>query len=662
MLRDLPRRKTIWVFVVFIILYVVLIYGRTYDFSFISIDDAFYVNKNEYVKPGLTFAGVKWALLARHAANWHPVTWISHMVDVSLFGMNPGAMHLVNAGLHLANALLLFWALNGLFGDLVVSGVLALLFAIHPAHVESVAWISERKDVLCSLFWFLGLIVWERHARRGGRAPYLLVLAIYAIGLASKPMLVTFPFVLLLLDHWPLDRFRRVPGTGWKGWLASNRWILLEKVPLLVMSLITCALTIWAQSGMKAIRSLEAYSIPIRIANAGIAYAKYLIMMVAPHQLAFYYPHPGAGFSRMQLILSVLVLGGITGLAIRWRHSRPYLIVGWGWYLITLVPVIGLVQVGGQALADRYTYIPYIGPGMILVYGAKEAIQRYRVPQGVYIGLGVVYINALLVLSGIQVGYWKTDLELFTRSAKVSPSSLLARKQLGGALFYLNSFDEALEEFQKADSINPDNGETKYLLALTQYKLGHRDEAMQGFEAALKLDPGCVPAHFYLGNLYMERRDYSAAIASFERFLGGDPSRAIMNEEIVPVLLQNARVSLGVSLCLTHEQAKGIARFDEAIQFDPKLGIAYVYKGVALAELKRYGEAVKCFETGLALKPVLGEDTYLAIGDAMLKAGRKPEARGIYQDLLRTFPDSREARVKLAELGSGTPGGRHDQR
>jgi len=430
----------------FLTITTIIVYWQVRTYDFINCDDNLYVIENPSVFSGLTFKNVIWAFTDAHAGNWHPVTWLSHMLDCQVFGLNPGRHHLTNLFFHIANTLLLFLILRMMTGALWQSGFVAALFALHPLHVESVAWIAERKDVLSTFFWMLTMYSYVRYVRAPGLERYWPVLLFFILGLMAKPMLVTLPFVLLLLDYWPLGRFNA--GASHKN-TSAVAGLIREKIPLFVFVAASCSITFFVQKSSGAVRSLEDFSFTVRLANALVSYGGYLAKMVWPHSLAIFYPHPGMP-SALKIAGACLMLIGISYVAVKTASKHPYMIVGWLWYVGTLVPVIGLVQVGPQAMADRYTYIPLIGIFIMIAWGIPEAVASWRQKR---VCLPVLGIGAVILLSALtwgQAAYWKNSHTLFKHAISVTEKNYTIHYNLGIALFDQGGKTEAITHFAEA--------------------------------------------------------------------------------------------------------------------------------------------------------------------------------------------------------------------
>ena len=380
----------------FLIITTFAVYWQVHNHDFINLDDDLYITENDQVQKGLSRESVVWAFTTTHAANWHPLTWLSHMVDFQLYGLNPKGHHLTNVFFHLLNTLLLFFVLQRMTGALWRSGFVAALFALHPLHVESVAWVAERKDVLSTLFWLLTIWAYTWYVERPRRTRYLLTLLTFTLGLMAKPMLVTLPFVLLLLDYWPLGRFQvgqldtALSAPGQASLSTRSVWsqtlrLIWEKAPFFALAAASSIVTFLVQKGGGAVRPWERFPITIRIANGLVSYVKYMGKMIWPSDLAVFYPHPGASLPIWQAVAAGLLLLSISIAAIRLAKNHPYLAVGWLWYLGTLVPIIGFVQVGGQALADRYTYVSLIGLFIIIAWGVSDIVAKWRYQRVVFI-------------------------------------------------------------------------------------------------------------------------------------------------------------------------------------------------------------------------------------------------------------------------------------
>ncbi len=533
--------------------------------GFINYDDQVYVTDNHIVQNGLTWAGVKWAFTTGHASNWHPVTWLSHMLDCELFGLNAGAQHSVNVLIHTANAVLLLLLLFRLTGALWPSAFVAALFAWHPLHVESVAWISERKDVLSTFFALLTLLAYARHAQQVTSAPvrsrftfhvsrfYWLALAFFALGLMSKPMLVTLPFVMLLLDYWPLERFK-VQGSRF-----SLQGLFLEKWPFFLLVLISCIVTFLVQRHGEAVMTIQQFPLRLRVANALIACERYLGKAFWPSNLAILYPLPNhLSWIRAMAATAVGLLGGISWFVWRTHRQRPYLLVGWLWFLGTLVPVIGLVQVGSAAMADRYTYFPLVGVFIAVAFGVRDLADRFQFPKAAVAAAAALTLAGCLVLTENQLRHWYDSESLFAHTLaatggdnpnaqinygvaleqkgrlaealiqyreveRMAPDNLEARYNIGNLLDKMGQPAAALPELLKAVQINPKSPAFHDTLGAVLVELGRLDEAMNQFAEAARLDPAQSAAHFDMGKALLKQGRDAGAIDEFREALRRDP-------------------------------------------------------------------------------------------------------------------------------------------
>lgn len=529
-----------------LVLVTFLVYCRTVGFDFVSMDDYIYVAENPYVRSGLTLQSIRWAFTTTHASNWHPLTWLSLMLDTDtsrfLFGdETPDAefYHLVNVFLHTLNVILLYALLVKTTRAKWPSAFVAAAFAVHPLHVESVAWISERKDVLSTAFWLLTMLAYVRYVgtdeNRRLKA-YMLTLVLFALGLAAKPMLVTLPIVLILTDYWPLGRTapqlsqtRQDNGNSdpHVGVTTSHLSTIRDKLPLFVLAAASCAVTYWAQATGGAVQSFDIRPIGVRIANALVSYIAYLLKTFYPVRLAAYYPHPGTSIPIWQVVGSALVLASVTLIAIRIRKSYPWLIVGWLWYVITLIPVIGLIQVGDQAMADRYTYVPLIGIFISIAFGASELFKGQRAKQ-LLSATAAIAIATLAVCSYIQVGYWRNGVTLFERTIAVtSPQNVVALFNLGVAYQKQRCDDaKASEIYKKAIRIEPRFLDAHFNLGNALTNLDRPAEAWREYQAALKLNPRNSSVYAAMGYLLAKNGRIDEACRQLKKALSINPNNA----------------------------------------------------------------------------------------------------------------------------------------
>jgi len=676
-------------------------YGGLHSNGFIMFDDDEYVTDNTHVLKGLTGESVAWAFTNGDTANWHPLTWLSHMLDVRLFGLNPGRHHLTSLLLHVLNVLLLFLFLLRLTGAPWRSAFVAALFALHPLHVESVAWIAERKDVLSTFFWLLTLIAWLAYVRSKKAFPYVSAMAFYALGLMAKPMLVTLPFTLLLLDFWPLQRLPLSRG----GWSQALKGLLWEKAPLFAMSAASSVVTVIAQRSWGAVQTLDQLPLAWRVGNAMRAYAAYLGKAFWPSSLAVFYPHPRAGVWTSSGIIAVLVLAGVTFLVFRLARKAPYLLFGWLWYLGTLVPVIGLVQVGEQAMADRYTYIPLLGVFIAVTWGAAELAERRPLTRRAVAAAAVCLVGVVFVLTRIQTGYWRDTETLFGHALAVTSDNWLAHNafglaaygrgnpreaiahymealrinegipdvhnNLGLALSDVGQTDQAIEHYNAALDIVPDAPIPLDNLGVALLKLNRPAEAAERFERALKTRPDFPDARHGLGLALTRENRLSEALEQYEKALRLKPDSAEflndmglalggMNrlEEAIERLEQavtikpdfvDARINLGVALDHAGRTAEALEQFQRALKIKPGSAKALDNLGLALARMNRMPEALERFQQAVVADPESADaQCHLAI--ALTRAHRFEEARGHFEQALRVKPDFEPARAGLENV------------
>jgi protein O-mannosyl-transferase len=490
------------------------VFGQTFHHQFINYDDPLYVFDNTQVRAGLTWRGIEWAFTHVHSQNWHPLTTISHMLDCQLFGVNPGAHHLVNVFLHSIAAVLLFVLLQQMTSRLWTSAFAAAVFAIHPLRVESVAWIAERKDVLSGMFFMLTLVAYVAYARKQTLGRYVTMSILFACGLMSKPMLITTPIVLLLLDYWPLDRF------------AKSTWskLLIEKIPLFALSAGSCLATLSAQNF--ALGSTEFLPLKWRITNAVISYFEYVGQMFWPVDLIPFYVHPENRLEWWRLLLAVIVLISLTAIAFSRRRQNPYLIVGWFWYLVMLIPVIGIVQVGLQGHADRYTYLPQIGLDVALVWLVSDLTKSWRARKIMLSVAGTIILTALSILSVIQTMHWRDTETLWRHTLAVTPDNDVAHAGLGGILFVRGKVDESIEHYERALRLRDGNVAAHFGLGLALAAKEKTDPAIFHFQKALSIQPDYIAASNDLGVLFASKGEIKEAIAAWRQSLSFDPDNA----------------------------------------------------------------------------------------------------------------------------------------
>ena len=568
-----------------------LVFGQTLRHDFVNYDDNDYVTKNAQVSRGLTLEGIAWAFTRVHCSNWHPLTWISHMVDCQFYGLNPWGHHLTSVLLHAANAILLFLLVRKMTGAVWRSAFVAAVFAIHPLRVESVAWVAERKDVLSGLFFMLTLMAYVRYARAGSRARYVMVLVLFALGLMCKPMLVSLPLVLLLLDYWPLNRLPSLSLTS-----AENRKILarllLEKVPLFLLVLASSAMTMIAQRA--SMQPIARVTFPARLANAALAYVDYISQMFWPKDLAVLYPWYPQRLAASQVAVAALVLAGIS-LGVFLFRRRRYLVTGWLWYLIMLVPVIGIVHVGNQSQADRYTYLPQIGLYLLLAWGAFELGARLVFYRVLLATVAVAALVALIFQARVQASYWQDGETLWSHALEATTQNIIAEANLGDALYSKGKDTEAWMHFGNSLRINRHQPTLLSSVGVFYLEAGRIEEALAHLQEAVEMEPKCEDAYYNLGNVYLTIGNGPEALVHYQRALDLDPDdiQALNNMAWILATWPNERVRDGLRAFTLAEHADSLTRGQNQV-IRATLAAAY-------AETGRFPEAVQTAERAIRL-------------------------------------------------------------
>ena len=587
-----------------LVLLTLAVYNPVSHHPFVNYDDNLYITQNFHVRSGLSWASARWAFTTLEQANWYPLTWMSHQLDYELFGLNPAGHHYSNVLLHGLNAMLLFLVLQWATGMSWRSLMVATLFAVHPVNVESVAWVAERKTLLSMVFFLLALGAYGRYARKPGWGRYTAVLALFALGLMSKPMVITLPCVLLLWDYWPLHRMgnsQAEKASGVKG--RSFAWLMGEKLPLFALSAASAVVTMRAQAQGGAVRSMGEFSLAGRLANALVAYGRYLVHAIWPVRLSPMYPHPSE-LPVWQIGLAAVVLGAITVLVVRRRKQR-YLLVGWFWFLGTLVPMIGLVQVGEQALADRYAYLPYVGLFLMVCWGAGEWVKVHKVEARWLTATAAIVLLALVALTSRQIGYWQNNIALWRHALQATDDNFVAEDNLGGALLDEGRSEEAITHFQRAQAINPADPMSRLNIAAYAQQHGRLQEAIAGDEAVLRMtSEGGLQATAYsnLGSAYRELHNYTRARAMYEAALKMAPTNA------------QAWMGLGLVEEKNGQMSQAAEDFRRATEFAPSDG------------------------------------NYLLLAQALEKAGRESEAKAAEGEAGRLSGDLAEAKRRVNRL------------
>ena len=597
-----------------IVIGTVAVFWQVTGNNFVNYDDEDYVTANGRVQAGLTEESIAWAFTSMHASNWHPLTWISHMLDWRIYGQNAMGHHLTSLLLHAANVLLLFLALCRMTKSVWRSAFVAALFGIHPLHVESVAWIAERKDVLSAFFWMLTMLAYTWYVERPSIARYLPVVLAFALGLMAKPMLVTLPFALLLLDYWPLGRFSSkgkkggdVPWAGWK--------LIWEKMPLFVLSIASSVITFVVQRVTGAVSSIEVYSIGVRAANAIVAYVSYIGKMLWPRDLSVFYPYHADNLGLWKVLGAALLLAGISLFVIRVAGRKPYLTVGWLWYVGTLVPVVGLVQVGAQAMADRYTYIPIIGLFMMAAWGVPEIFfGGERARRSWYLAVpAVMVLLALMVCTWFQVGYWRNSITLSRHALASTTRNNVANNILGVALVEQGKIREGIPYISEAIRIKPRYADAYNNLGNAFLLQGKLDGAIAQYEKALRINPRNFNAHNNLGNALNSKGRFEEAVEHYNEALRINPNRA------------EAHSNLGNALNNLGKFQEAVVHCEDALRIRPNLADAHFNFGTALGGLDRMDEAIREYREAIRIKPDLAA-AHQGLAAALFMKGNYSEA------------------------------------
>ncbi|MGA2508567.1 MAG: tetratricopeptide repeat protein [Chitinispirillaceae bacterium] len=632
------RRRSLCVAFLLVITTAV-VYCNVFRNDFVSYDDGQYVTENPRVRQGMSWENVRWAFTTFYADNWHPLTWLSHMLDVQLFGLKPAGHHFTNLLFHVLATLLLFGFLRYATGRLWAGAFVAALFALHPVHVESVAWVAERKDVLSTVFWFATLWAYAYYAKRPRVGRYAMVIIFFALGLMAKPMLVTLPLVLLLLDYWPLERLE-MNGQ-------SVGRLTVEKLPLLIMIAASMIITVIAQQG--AIGGFNRLSLGTRLSNAVISYCIYIGQAFWPTGLTVFYPHPQQPFP-LEAMAGTLLLIAVTVAALMSGKQKKFLTTGWLWYLITLVPVIGIVQVGNQAHADRYTYVPLIGIFIMISWGLKTIVDRLQNSKKLFVKIAAAALfPAMMGLTWEQVGYWKSDFTLFSHAITVTKRNYVAHNNFGLYLYKTGRTGEAIAHYQKALEIKPNYAEAHNNLGVPLENIGRTDEAIAHYQKALEIKPNYAEAHYNLGNLLSNIGRTDEAIAHYQKALEINPDYAKVHNNLGNLLSNIGRTD------------EAIAHYRKALEINPDYFEAHNNLGNLLSNIGRIDEAIAHYRKALEINPNCYEVHY-NLGNLLVNIGRTDEAIAHYRNALEINPDKintlqnlADALVRKGQLTDATP-------
>ena len=666
----------------FLTLATLVVFWQVRNHDFIDLDDCLYVTENVHVQKGLSPDSIVWAFTSLDSALWTPLTWLSLMLDFEIYGLNASGYHLTNLFFHVLNTLLLFLILNKMTRQPWRSGFVAALFALHPLRVESVAWVTERKDVLSTFFFILAIWSYLRYIERPERKRYLLILLTFTLGLMAKPMVVTFPFVLLLLDYWPLGRLqlRQIDaGSQAANYSPINhrhevlpiRLLVREKLPFFAVAAVGGISTLFAVSSMHALQTWDSYPLGIRFVNTLISYVRYIWKMIWPHNLMVLYLHPGEAVSMLQGAGAGLLLAGISVLLLWTGRRYRYLAVGWLWYLGTLLPVSGLAQAGFQAMADRFTYIPLIGLFIIIAWGAPDFSARWKYRRLALAVAPGILLPALMVCTWNQLSHWNNSKTLWEYTLKVSPNHYYALNSLGeiarddghleeaiayyakafkanphyesaisniGAIFYTQEkYDEAIKYFYQALKINPKNAVVHSNLGEAFSRQGKFDKAIFHFTKALSIDPKNLKAHDHLGTIFARQGKLNQAISHFSEAIKINPDYA------------EAHYNLGTVFLRKGEPDEALKHFSEAVKINPDYAEAQNNLGALLVQQGNFDEAIVHLSRALSLNPDYAA-AHNNMGDALARRGEFDEAISHYSQALQINPDYADAHRNLAIL------------
>ena len=644
---KLLRKHTVPIICVFLTIALCSVYLQVKDHQFINLDDDLYVTENKHVLTGLSIENMKWAFnfSEKDRTYWHPFTWVSHMMDVQLWGLNAGRHHLTNLFFHIMNAVLLFLVLRGITGAVWKSAFVASVFALHPVNVETVAWVAERKNLLSTFFWFLVMLTYLRYTIRPNLMRYLLMVACFIMGLLAKPMLVTMPFVLLLLDYWPLGRInlgQSSSGGSIKhgnseiftlpGFLKSV--VIIEKIPLILISIVFTYIPVLTLKYAETTVSFEKVPMGLRVTNALVSYIVYMEEALFPHRFAFYYPFPKV-IPVWQPLGALIVLVIISVMVLFSCRRRPYLLIGWLWYVGTLVPVIGLMQAGiWPAFADRWTYVPLIGIYVMVTWGVAELVEKMRSKEIVLAALGGAVLCFLAIFTWVQTGYWKNNITLYSHALGVTKDNYVAHFNLAAALCKRGDFQGGNYHFSEVLKINPEFVPAHGGLGATLAKMGKYEEAIKQFNEVLKIDPNNVNAHYGLGFSLEQMGKYDEAIKEFSEVLKIDPNNADSYIEFATILTGKGR------------NDEAIKNYNKAFKNRPGYIKALVTLGNLMLSKGNYDEAVRYYLEIIDRYPHQAV-VYNILGSAYINEGNLKKAIEYFQKSLREKPDYAPAVANL---------------
>jgi len=606
------------------------VYWQAIYHDFVNFDDVLYVTENQHIRSGLTSRSIAWSFSFsdKDKTYWHPLTWMSHVLDCQLYGLNPGMHHLTSVILHIANSILLFLVFKRMTGALWKSAFIAAMFSLHPLNVDSVAWIAERKNVLSTFFWMLTMLTYVFYAEQPKAYRYLLILLAFAFGLLAKPMLVTLPFVLLLLDYWPLGRFR-YPS------ISSIFRLITEKIPFFVLSAASTYFSISTLQGFGEVISMEMRPMELRVANALVSYVSYIEKMIWPQDLAVHYPYPDM-LPIWKTLCTGVLLASVSLLVLLAMKRKPYLFVGWLWFFGTFVPVTGLMQVGiWPAMADRWAYIPLIGLFIMVAWGVPEFVAKWRHKNRVIVLIAAIFLLNLTALTILQLQYWTDSISLFEHALKVAPKSHVAHNNLGSALGKQGKTAEAIKHFSEAIQINPAYVNAYKNLGSAFANQGKIGKAIEYFYAALRIKPEFAEAHNSLGNALGKQGKIAEAIKHFSVALSINPAYA------------EAHNNLAISLANQGKLEEAIEHFSSALRIHPGFAEAHNNLGSALGKQGKISEAIKHFSVTLSINPAYAE-AHINLAVSLASQGKLEEAVEHFSAALQIGHGSARAHNGLA--------------
>jgi tetratricopeptide (TPR) repeat protein len=605
------------------------VYWPVHSHEFVRYDDDTYVTHNPNVKSGLSWQGIKWAFTTGYAANWHPLTWLSHQLDYTLFAGSSAAHHLVNVLFHVVNTILLFIFLARMTKRLWPSVFVAALFALHPLHVESVAWVAERKDVLSTLFWLLTMLAYTRYAERPSAGRYILTLVFFILGLLSKPMLITLPVILLLLDYWPLNRF-----------LNSKFSVLnsvIEKIPFFFFSTVSSIVTFFIQQKGGAVSTIYAIPLHARITNAVFSYLAYIGKLFVPDRLAVLYPYPLTPIPTSRAVIYAIILVLITIFLIYYCRKHRYLLVGWLWYIITLVPVIGIVQVGAQAMADRYTYVPLTGLFIIVAFGAADFLKNTPLSKFILTPAALAVLFGCILVTSAQIKYWKNGFSLFDHTLAVTENNYVILNNYANTLSDLGRPAESIKYFVEAIKFLPRSADVRNNYANALRGLGRRSEAIEQYKIALQLNPSSAMPHYNLAVTLADVGDSNQAVEQYEITLKLKPD------------FEEAYNNLGWLLFKKGQVPQAIEYFNKVLLLSPNDILVHGRLALALASVGRIDEAIQHCRVVIAARPNDAE-MYNNLGVLLEAKGQIDQATESYKKALQIDPNFQKAREQLDAL------------